>query len=291
MLFWCRANNFGDEIGPYVVSCLSGKNVVYREVRNRKVKDYVRLLIDILKRAIKYKPLFLDRLCLVINSKVLLTVGSILKDSGKNCTVWGSGIMLKNDCVNGGEFRAVRGILSQKRLVELGYDPPKIIGDPALLLPLIYRPKIDKKYFLGVIPHKWDYKEIAIFLKGQDGVLLIDLSDSVEQVIDKINSCERVISTSLHGIIVSHAYGIPALWFKKGYIGGDNVKFEDYFGSVCIDSYTPFEFNDTMSFSSDEVECFFEINKNISICQAEIIHNICSGLLSVAPFEIIEKYK
>lgn len=60
-------------------------------------------------------------------------------------------------------------------------------------------------------------------------------------VIEDIVSCEYILSTSLHGIIVAHTYGVKALWIKKGNIQTDGIKFDDYFSSVQIDRYSPIE--------------------------------------------------
>src|SRR5699024_1824265 len=66
-----------------------------------------------------------------------------------------------------------------------------------------------------------------------DGVRVIDLeTDSIEDTLDAITSCERIISTSLHGLILADAYGIPNAWLiaETGY--GKEHKFWDYLISV-----------------------------------------------------------
>src|SRR5699024_2844099 len=46
-----------------------------------------------------------------------------------------------------------------------------------------------------------------------DGVRVIDLeTDSIEDTLDAITSCEVIVSTSLHGLILADAYGIPNAW-------------------------------------------------------------------------------
>ena len=72
--------------------------------------------------------------------------------------VWGTG------CIAPGrigqtpkKIYAVRGPLTKKELDKRGISCPEIYGDPALLFPQIYNPKIEKKYKLGIIPHYIDY--------------------------------------------------------------------------------------------------------------------------------------
>jgi hypothetical protein len=69
--------------------------------------------------------------------------------------------------------------------------------------------------------------------KSSSALRLIDIQDPIEEVIDQIVSCEFVASSSLHGIIASHAFGIPAVWVKfRDLPSGDDSKFHDYFQSI-----------------------------------------------------------
>jgi len=55
----------------------------------------------------------------------------------------------------------------------------------------------------------------------------------VEEVVDGIRRCSLVATTSLHGLVVAHAYGIPAVWVEfKPLPSGDRTKFLDYLESV-----------------------------------------------------------
>lgn len=53
--------------------------------------------------------------------------------------------------------------------------------------------------------------------------------------IDELCSCDCVISSSLHGLIIAEAYGIPTLWVKfSDEINGDDFKFYDYYASIGL---------------------------------------------------------
>ncbi|KAF5280088.1 hypothetical protein FQR65_LT15078 [Abscondita terminalis] len=130
-----------------------------------------------------------------------------------------------------------------------------VYGDPALLLPLWLKPSEKKKYKLGIIPH---WGEVDFFMENYGHLYqIIDLrTKNVEEIVEEIAKCEYVLSTSLHGLIVAHAYGIPALWIKKGYIGTDGFKFKDYFSSVNIPFYDGFECLDEIFHPEKWIELF-----------------------------------
>jgi len=139
-------------------------------------------------------------------------------------------------------IRAVRGPLSRDLVVSHGFDCPKVYGDPALVLPEIYQPEMKKKYKVGIIPHYTDLFQIHLHkrLYFPKDVKLINILDEVETVIDNVNRCEKIISTSLHGLILANAYGIPSRWIEcSDGVLGDGFKFCDYLASVGIDIYSP----------------------------------------------------
>ncbi len=207
--FWWEGGgkpNFGDIITPYLIKKITGKS-----------------------------PRLCNGKCF---SEYHIMVGSVMEYANKHAVIWGTGIMnRKQDVKKPKKIHAVRGPISRKRMLELGYDCPEVYGDPGLLLPKFYDPPIDKKYAIGVIPHYVDYEQVKSRIRS-DNVLLIDVMNSVETVIDQIKSCECTVSSSLHGVIVSQAYGIPSVWVQfSNKLAGDGTKYRDYFLSVKIEPY------------------------------------------------------
>ena len=205
--------NYGDLLGKYLAEKISNKTVQFAHPKKSSIKNL-------------FAPIY-------------VSIGSILAHVNKNCIVWGSGIINENQIVKPAKFLAVRGPETRRVLIRQGYHVPEIYGDPALLLPNYYSPKVNKKHKLGVIPHYVNYVEAIELFKDSKDIVVIDLmTNNVEFTTKQILQCERIISSSLHGIIVSHAYGIPAIWTKfSNRLFGDDIKFKDYFNSVNIEPY------------------------------------------------------
>jgi len=161
--------------------------------------------------------------------------GSILRHlkTPDTAIVWGSGIISAEDKFEKPrEILAVRGPLTRKRCHELGFECPEVYGDPAILLPIFYSPgnNQEKKYSVGIIPHFINFKLAKRIFGSIDGAKIIDVTQPLEKVVDDIIECETTVSSSLHGLIVSHAYNIRSAWVEFGEpIMGDGTKFQDYF--------------------------------------------------------------
>jgi pyruvyltransferase len=147
--------------------------------------------------------------------KKLLAIGSIFYFASDNDVIWGSGIngksLNKEDYVfNHLDVRAVRGPLTRQFLMEnFNIDCPKIYGDPALLFPYFF-PEFKKKQKPSldylIIPH---YSENNLFPKAKFNNVIY-ATEPWDEIIEKILDSKFVISSSLHGIVIAEAYGIPA---------------------------------------------------------------------------------
>ncbi len=172
-------------------------------------------------------------------------VGSILHLLPKTYsgTILGSGcIRNENYALKYAKFAFVRGEFTKKALC---LPSSTETGDLGLLAPHLLTSRDIKRFDIGLIPHYVDKKHEwirqATDYLGSKGTL-IDVQASAEDVINQIHQCDFIISSSLHGLIVADALGIPNIWLKlSDKVSGGRFKFDDYNSSIDYeqDFYQP----------------------------------------------------
>lgn len=194
-VFWPRSpvpGNLGDVLTPYILEELG------------------------------YDPVFVSQHA----SPKWLCIGSITKFARPGDTVWGAGIMRQSDPIcRGAKWLAVRGPLTGHK------TGCQVYGDPALLVPRLFKFPSRLIWGEGVVPH---YRDLDMVPKEK--FLISPLTA------DPLNTCwtiahtEKIASSSLHGIIIAHAFGVPAGWWRPtDRLGGDGSKFADYAASVGVE--------------------------------------------------------
>lgn len=221
--FWWESKNWGDALNPVLIRLLSGK-----------------------------RPIAIKKHTFNINQRpVYAVIGSILDSipdrSIKNTIIWGPGFIEESGKLSGEpkQLCAVRGPLSRSNIIKQGIKCPEVYGDPALLYPRFYKPDIHARNLLGIIPHYKDKNSENIRrFKNQPEVKIIDIENPINNVVDQLCSCRYIASSSLHGLIMADAYGIPSTWlkFSEGVVGS-GFKFRDYFGSVGRTDEKPLKVN------------------------------------------------
>lgn len=275
-----RHRNWGDDLNYYYLSELTRRPVVM--YHNFKLAKWLHL-------------------------KNYLCIGTLLDAvnySNAQTIVWGSGVSgQERSFVHPDNILAVRGPKTKEFCDRYGVKCPEVYGDPALLLPLVYQPRrgvqcsiaassvqeVQKaSYRLGIIPHVVDLHHPVIEEireKYADGILIIDLAHYKKwtDVIDQIYSCERILSSSLHGLIVSDAYQVPNCWIEmSNNIPGGHFKYLDYAASVNRVFSAPIHIEQFADIAdvTDHPDIFF------SCADAEKIINLQCGLIKVSPFEL-----
>jgi hypothetical protein len=148
-------------------------------------------------------------------------VGSIATHipPGWTGTVWGSGKMRKRDRIDLSQAKvlALRGELTAK---DSGATGDYVLGDPGLLVSLLGIKRTDE-HPVGIVPH-WQDRWLPWRHRG---MTISPMADPLT-VIRQIASCSRIVSSSLHGIIVADAFGIERRWERAP--EATEFKFRDY---------------------------------------------------------------
>ena len=173
-----------------------------------------------------------------------LCVGSIIKNAREGTRVWGAGAPRRSDPLcPAAVYTAVRGPLTREVVVAWGGQCAEIYGDPAVLLPELYKPEVTKTYKIGIIPHVSQEAKIRSALSqinaGHIKVISLRAASftDIERVIRDIMSCNETVTTSLHGLIVSHAYAVPSQLLRLAADPAplvDPFKIQDYRCSVGL---------------------------------------------------------
>lgn len=261
MLGRIKKNNWGDDLNVYLFPLLTGQKI----------------------RFVPFDRLFfspkLDRYSLI---------GSILGDYSLNHTIiYGSGAISSNAKLEGKPMKvlSVRGPLSRDVLLRNGIGCPSVYGDPALLLPLVYKPQIQPGNFIGVIPHyRTSESAVSNYLslwQKYGSVKHIDMSqyEKWTDVIDSILQCKIIVSESLHGLILAEGYGIPSVWveFVPHHLPWEwEFKFLDFYQSIGKNSPKCYKL-----YNADETD---NILDKAGIWKPGVIDY--DSMLSAFPFEL-----
>ena len=218
--WWNTRPNFGDGLAPLLLERFADVPVVWDTVARAQV----------------------------------VSVGSVLEHIPPlwDGYVLGSGKLYESSRVHlygsGTHVLALRGPLSKRF-----YAGDCAIGDPGLLADELL-PTQDRIYDLGVIPH-WSDTSLANdrrFVNDKWSSIVIDSTADPLSVVRLIGQCKKVVSSSLHGLIVADAYGIPRRFEYTPRFDheGGIFKFRDYHQSIA----TNFEIGKTITPNPHHVE-------------------------------------
>lgn len=176
----------------------------------------------------------------------VIVVGSILEhvQPGWAGHIMGAGRIREDTTLNLHEanVHAVRGPLSAK-----GIKGDFALGDPGLLADeMVTIPTRDIE--LGIVPHWSDTDLIHDWRFQPYSPVVISPWKDPEWVVSMIGRCKKIVASSLHGIILADAFGIPrrtetAKRFKDDPREGSMFKFRDYNLSVGV----PFRTGETQA--------------------------------------------
>lgn len=218
-LYWHRGpgradpnrQNFGDYLSPMIVEAVSGKRV-------------------------EYAPL---------PKADMMAIGTILAKEPKakyfgfkrRLHIWGSGCGQPEERFSSRHYyHAVRGTQTLQRVQ--GSTSNVALGDPGLLAEMLINRPAAKQHGIGFVPHYVDQNSpiTQAFLDKFPDTHFIDVYMPPKEVLRAIASCEFVISSSLHGLVIADAFGIPNVHAQLSAGIIDELKFDDYYSAFGIPS-------------------------------------------------------
>jgi pyruvyltransferase len=201
--WWTEVSNFGDKLTPLLLNHFSDVKVKW----------------DTISRA------------------DVISVGSILEHVPPlwDGFILGSGKLMEFSRLHlhtkTAKILSVRGPLSAR-----GIPGSFGLGDPGLLAHELVGPQ-EKQWDLGIVPH-WQDTELAAkfttLIKPPHTTKVIDPKGDTLEVLRQIGACRRIVTSSLHGMIVADGFGIPRrveICSAMERDGGD-FKFRDYSASI-----------------------------------------------------------
>ncbi|WP_165927764.1 polysaccharide pyruvyl transferase family protein [Rhizobium sp. BK376] len=201
----------------------------------------------------------------------LAAVGTIgHAQHGGKIHLWGTGFDLKRNwkgALSAYEIPAntelvvhgVRGRRTATALRKLGLQVPDVFGDPVWFLPRVFPfEHREKDCELGVIVHISELDTATAVASVRANLARYDIPPSLTSSIRIINtytpptleglrdkvreiaSCRRILSTSLHGLVIAETYGIPCAWFanQKGSSGFISIEGDRPIDHRMIDFYS-----------------------------------------------------
>lgn len=229
-------------------------NLLWKKIRikffNKPIKLYVgtiygkitnnfgdNLNIDIVKNIFKKKIIVkhnrLDLDMFGIGSTITASEKEGLPDY--DIYFWGSGLFDKMKVKNSNfKFCSCRGDLTRKCLPEKYRNIP--LGDPGLLVNLVFKENVKNVGLIGIIPHglELDSNLLKKAKSNPKKYMIISPLDSPKNVIKKMKKCKVILSSSLHGLICADSFSIPNIHVV---LNSNNdltpmFKYDDYYSAI-----------------------------------------------------------
>lgn len=249
--------NIGDAINPFIVKNVLGHEPVLTDVYHCQITGIgsglrrvfanpggIRNRFELHRKKVKYSE------PLIIWSAGFITTPNLHE------------FVIRKDI----KVASVRGELSKKYVEQLLHEPVDCTtGDGGLLCSLWIPAESGKKYRLGIIPHFREKGEARFdeIRKAVRDSVLIDVEDDPVKNLKIISSCECVISSSLHGLIIADSYNIPNTHvILTDKLAGDGFKFRDYYSSFGLED-NPLDLNKYSEIDVNDIISRYSVSENM----------------------------
>jgi hypothetical protein len=204
--WWKEVPNFGDALAPYLLEHFADIEVEWGTISHSKIASIGSVLEHI-------PPLW---------DGYILGSGKLHEDSRLQIMQMGK---ISSTILSLRGPLSARGIVGSYALGNPGILADELVGDQP------------KQWDLGILPHFMDKELVPRFtnlMPAGTVIKAINPSDDPIEVLKQIGACRRIVTSSLHGMIVSDAFGIPRrveVCPALARDGGD-FKFRDYSASI-----------------------------------------------------------
>lgn len=166
----------------------------------------------------------------------LVSVGSVLHLAREGSVIWGTGLhgSMPEECHHYRQLdvRATRGPITRRFLAQRGISAPEVYGDPGLLVAHLTGDRFAPtgEFEVGFVPNMHDLPFLAQtkVIEQHPGMRLINPLRAWNEVIADITRHKMILASSLHGVVIAEAFGIPAC-FVRLTEHEPLQKYEDYF--------------------------------------------------------------
>lgn len=228
-LYYCNIDNFGDALNKYIFEKVFDCKIEFCDTVNADAIG----IGSILERAlfqIKDLPFIFNLLTPPCSLKVFSSGFGFEDNHYKKKPRFFKTMIFKRRM----EFISLRGELTKKSCENILKKELNnvVLGDLGLLASeLLDKKDFKKKYDIGFCPHYADYNH-PIFKelldKNPNSILLNTKSDPIE-FLEKLNSCQTIVSTGLHPLIAADSLGIPNIWARISETSTSRYKYADYY--------------------------------------------------------------
>jgi pyruvyltransferase len=205
--WWRETSNFGDQLAPLLLERFAGIKARWAPVSHAEI----------------------------------VTVGSVLEHVPPLWDGWilGTGKLYEDSRLhlhtNTATILGLRGPLTARQCPPGNYA----IGDPAMLAPdlLGYNQEPDKLYDLGIVPH-WADGHLATDERFHSSAWITRVISPIQDpmtVLREMSHCQKIVTSSLHGMILADSFGIPRRFEPArdwDSTQGGMFKFRDYLESI-----------------------------------------------------------
>jgi hypothetical protein len=205
--WWREVANFGDALAPLLLKRFAYLKTEWAPISRSRIASIGSILEHI-------PPLW---------DGYILGSGRLFENSRLHLVQHRSGLSSK--------ILALRGPLSAK-----GIPGSFALGDPGLLADELVGPQ-EKTHDIGLVAHWQDEDLVPRFTRlmpSGTSIKVIRTGDNTLQVLRDIGSCKKIVTSSLHGMIVADGFGIPRRVevCNRMWKDGGDFKFRDYSASI-----------------------------------------------------------